>query len=99
MGGYKTPLPFVNYTIELTRQASAEFDALPKKIKRQFADIIDELAINPFPAQVIALKNQKVKLFRIRQGDYRLIYTFISKEKKILILHFGHRSKVYKNLK
>ena len=32
---------------------------------------------------------------RIRVGDYRAIYEIDRKDKRVIVLHIGHRSRVY----
>lgn len=53
------------------------------------------LSENPRHEGTIKLKNQD-HLFRVRVGDYRIIYTIKDKELIVLVLEVGDRKEVYK---
>jgi len=56
---------------------------------------IEGLRINPFPQDVKRVINQKDKVFRVRVGDYRILYVLIKNENKLFISKIEKRSKAY----
>jgi mRNA interferase RelE/StbE len=83
------------YTIELTRSAEKELDALPKKILTKIAEQLDELEENPRPIGYIQLKGSD-KLFRVRVGDYRIIYAIDDDAKIVDIRAIANRKDAYR---
>lgn len=84
----------VNYSIEFLNSAAKEFRKLSIEIKRLMIDPIDALNNNPYSHKTKKLKN--TDLYRIRVGDYRIIYQVDNEEKTVLITKIGHRREVYK---
>ncbi|MHC4694163.1 MAG: type II toxin-antitoxin system RelE family toxin [Planctomycetota bacterium] len=64
-------------------------------MQRQLYNKIKNLGNNPYPPNCVKLKGQE-DLYRIRSGDYRIIYMVKSKEVIILVLRIAHRRQVYK---
>ena len=85
----------MKYTIETPRN----FEKLLKKIPRndllRIRDRIRELAHDPRPYGVEKLDDN---LYRVRQGDYRIIYGIYDKKLVVLVITVEHRREVYKNL-
>ncbi len=84
----------VNYSIEFLNSAAKEFRKLSSEIKRSMLDPIDALSNNPYSFKTKKLRN--TDLYRIRVGDYRIIYQIDDDEKTVLITKIGHRREVYK---
>ena len=76
---------------------SSEHDI--RKINRQFIpkilNKIESLASNPFPDQAKRLKESESS-YRLRIGDYRVIYQVDFQKKAIIIYHVHHRKDAYK---
>lgn len=83
------------YTIEFARSALRDFKALDRAVQRRVATRIDSLAANPFPPGVKRLQGDP-DVFRVRAGDYRIVYRVDGKRLTILILKIGHRREVYR---
>ncbi|HBH00334.1 MAG: hypothetical protein A2W08_16310 [Candidatus Rokubacteria bacterium RBG_16_73_20] len=83
------------YSIDFTRRALRELAALPKHIQQQISSKIDELAANPLPRGVQQLHGED-KLYRIRIGDYRVIYEIDHNVRVVTIATIGHRRDVYR---
>ena len=70
-----------------------------KKIDRQYlpriVNAIESLADDPFPAQSKKLVDSESS-YRLRVGDYRVIYQVDSEKKVVTIYHVRHRKDVYK---
>jgi len=78
-------------------KGSTEHDL--KKIDKQYipriVETIESLAENPFPVQSKKLKDSELS-YRLRVGDYRVIYQVDHVNKSITIYHIRHRKDVYK---
>ncbi len=82
------------YKIEIAIVAKRVFDKLPKDVQRRLAETIDRLAEQPRRAQ--ALKMTGKDLYRVRSGDYRVIYQIQDKALLVLVVKIGHRREVYR---
>ncbi len=58
---------------------------------------IEGLTTDPFPRQAIKLSGTE-RLYRIRVGDYRIIYQVDTKAEQIIIHYIRHRREVYRAL-
>lgn len=74
--------------------ANKELQKLPLDIQEQLMPIIRSL-INPFQVAAIKLKS-KDDTFRMRVGDYRVLFKIYSSEKIVVILKISHRKKAYR---
>jgi len=54
-----------------------------------------ELAVNPFPSDVIRVSGRKEKVFRVRVGDYRILHVVYFEKNEILISDIDKREDVY----
>ena len=84
------------YKIELRRQAQRSLDRLPRKDFSRVIEEIKQLAETPRPRGVEKIKDSG--LWRIRQGDYRIVYAIDDNERLITILRIGHRREIYREL-
>ena len=66
---------------------------LSPEVQRRLAPAIDSLAEDPRPAS--AKKLSGVELWRIRVGDYRVIYALDDGKLTVLVVRLGHRREVY----
>lgn len=87
----------MKYRIKVDTKASKALAKLPKKVQRQIADKVNDLAEDPFPQGCKAIGSVKRKdIYRIRSGDYRIGYQVKEKTVLILVLRIGHRKDFYK---
>ena len=70
-------------------------DKLPNQIADPILNAISELENNPRPQGFKKLKGRDG--YRIRIGNYRIIYKIFEKELVIDVITLGHRKDVYKN--
>ena len=83
-----------NYRVEFTPAALRQVKKLPGNILKKVAHAIDNLKSNPWPdgaKKLVAGDN----LYRVRVGDYRIVYQIRNKELIILIVRVRHRKDVY----
>jgi mRNA interferase RelE/StbE len=85
----------VSWQIEIARDARKELERLPAQIQIRISKAILALEENPFPHGCKKLKNRDG--FRIRVGDYRVLYFADTKLKQIVVGVIGHRREVYRD--
>lgn len=85
------------YSIEFKPQAADFIAAQSKKIQRQLIAHIEALAVNPHPADS-KLLYAKEKLYRIRSGNYRIIYQVLVKKLLVVVVRVAHRKDIYRHL-
>ena len=85
----------MNWQIEIARDARKELASLHSQIQVRISKAILALESNPFPIGCKKLKNRDG--FRIRVGDYRVLYLADPKLKRIVIGSIGHRRDVYRD--
>jgi mRNA interferase RelE/StbE len=83
------------YKIEWKRSALKELEELPSPMISKVVSAVDNLSSNPFPQGVRKLMGSESS-YRIRLGDYRVLYSVIEKRLIIEIIRVGHRKDVYK---
>ena len=88
----------MSYRIEFAPKAERDFKALDKPIRSRLAHRIDSLAENPFPQGIRKLTGEE-DLYRLRVGDYRIIYQVQGRRLVILIVRIGHRADIYRGLR
>jgi len=86
----------VRYRIELKRSAERSLAEIENPARVRIARKIDALADNPRPPGVEEMKGTE-DLWRIRAGDYRVIYSIQDDILLILVVHLGHRREVYRD--
>jgi len=74
------------YTIEFAPRTESQLAIIPKSIRKQIFERIEKLAKNPRPQNVEPLHGNDDGLFRIRQGDYRIVYAINDKFLLVLIV-------------
>jgi mRNA interferase RelE/StbE len=85
------------YSIELKPRASKFIEAQSAKIQRQLLAHIEALASNPRPPGCKLLYANE-KLYRIRSGNYRIIYQIRDKILLVVIVKVGDRKNIYRDL-
>jgi len=86
----------VNYQVRLTSRAEKDFRKLDAKIKARILKPILDLKINRFPQQFKPLMGREIAQFRLRIGDWRVLYDVYDEDKVVLILKIGHRKDIYR---
>ena len=85
----------IRYTIHVTRSAEKALLAVPKRDQARLIQLIQSLALNPFPVGSRKLQGE-LNTFRVRTGQYRVIYEVDGKSILIVILKIGHRKDIYR---
>ena len=83
------------YGIELSRSALKALKDIPLADVKKIRDKIEKLKKEPLPNGCEKLEAHD-DLYRIRSGDYRVIYQIFRKKLIILVIKIGHRREVYR---
>ncbi|VAX37883.1 mRNA interferase RelE [hydrothermal vent metagenome] len=82
------------YTVELTRKADKQLQKLPEETQRRIVRALEELEDDPRPHGSAKLKGEE-NLYRIRMGDYRIIYSIEDNKLIVIVVRVGHRRDIY----
>lgn len=83
------------YQIEYSRSAAKELELLPKSDYLKVKKLVSSLALNPFPVGYLKLEGSD-KIYRIRKGNYRIIYTVHKEIVTVTVLKIAHRKDAYR---
>ncbi len=83
------------YEVLLEKQAERDLKRLPAEMFHRIIPIIRALADNPRPSGCLKLKNSQ-RDYRIRLGDYRILYEIDDQNKAVRILRVRHRRESYR---
>ncbi len=82
------------YRIGFRSSAEKELRGVPAPDLQRVIDRITSLAVDPRPRG--SQKLSRDERYRVRQGDYRIVYAIDDKDKSVLIVKIGHRREVYR---
>jgi len=83
-----------NYDLRIKPSAVKELEALQTKDRRRIVNKIQDLASEPRPPGGEKLSGQD--RYRIRQGDFRILYEIQDSESTVTVVKIGHRRDVYR---
>ena len=83
------------YSVSLAPAAVRQFRKLPILIQQRLKPHIDSLAVVQRPAGTKKLEGEP-NLYRIRVGDYRILYYVWDTEQEVLVVKIAHRREVYR---
>jgi len=86
-----------DYTLSFARSARKELEKLPVAIAERIFGRVTALQQNPRPPGVIKLQGES-RLWRMRIGDYRVVYSIDDAAKTIDVSIVRHRRDVYRDL-
>ncbi len=84
------------WTIRILPAAAHDLARIDKSVARRIVQRMKWLAENFESVRPDALKGDLAGFFKLREGDFRIIYQFIRREKAILIHSIGNRSEIYR---
>ena len=84
----------MKFQIILPKSVQKELDRLPDEITSRILARLTALENNPRPADVKKLKGRSA--WRIRVGDYRVIYEIRDRFLQIIVVTIGHRREIYR---
>lgn len=83
------------YKVKWREEARETFLRLDKAIQRRVQRVVDRLAENPRPGQATQLVSDP-RTWRVRSGDWRILYEIQDEQLVVLLLDFQHRSRDYR---
>ena len=83
------------YSILLAPPAERQLMSLTDSVQKRIVKRLKSLRENPRPQGVKKLAGEE-DLYRIREGNYRIIYTIQDKELIVLVVKVGDRKEVYR---
>lgn len=81
-----------SYSILLTRSAAKELESVPTRDRRRIVTKIGTLANNPRPVGAEKLSGDDK--YRIRQGNYRILFEIVDAELIVTVVRIGNRREV-----
>jgi len=86
-----------SYSVTFKPSVEKDLRALPKATIARVIERIEGLKTTPLSPQAIKLSGAE-RLYRIRVGDYRIVYEVDTQARRVVIHYVRHRSKVYRAL-
>ena len=83
-----------SYRVVIPKSVQKELDRLPGDVLRRILARLAQLETVPRPADVKKLKGRDA--WRMRVGDYRVIYEIQDRQLQILVITVGHRREIYR---
>lgn len=82
------------YEIQYANAAARAIRQLERAVQRRLLARIETLAVNPRPAGAIKLTGHDA--YRLRVGDYRVVYAIADDRLIVLVVDVGHRRDIYR---
>lgn len=73
------------FTVEYSNQSLKFFKRIDQVLAKRLLKQIEELRTNPFPQEIKIIEGYKEKTYRVRVGDYRVLYE-VDQNKNLLVL-------------
>ena len=86
----------MEYRIEFAQRAARDFLKLSPEVQRRVGSKVDSLAADPRPPGWEKLSG--IDAYRIRSGDYRVVYLVDDVAQIVTIARVGHRRDIYRRL-
>lgn len=83
-----------SYSVRIKRSAAKELEAVPPKDRKRIVRRIEGLATDPCPPGCEKLSGEEK--YRLRQGNYRILYEIIDQELIVTVVKIGNRRDVYR---
>ena len=83
-----------SYKLLIKPSAVRELEGIPRKDRRRLVARIRDLAEQPRPQGAEKLSGHD--LYRVRQGNYRILYEVVDDQLIVTVIKIGHRREVYR---
>jgi mRNA interferase RelE/StbE len=83
-----------SYSVRIKRSAASELEAVPLKDRRRIVHRIEAVETDPRPQGCEKLSGEDK--YRLRQGDYRILYEVVDRELIVTVVKVGNRRDVYR---
>lgn len=85
----------MSYVISIEKKAQKALLAIPLATRQRIITAIESLADNPYSGDTKKLQDED-NLWRLRVGDYRVLYQIFQSQLVVLVLEIGTRGQIYK---
>ena len=85
----------MKYTLRLDGRTRKTLDRLPSDMYGRIMRKLDAIEENPRPVGVEKLAGAE-DLYRVRMGDWRIVYAIRDRELVVFVIRIGHRREVYR---
>ena len=86
------------YSVVFQKSAFKEYGKLNKTIKKKIDEALEILSFHPMTDLLDIKKMRGIEgFYRIRVGEYRMIYTIVKTRLLITVIRIGHRGDVYRH--
>jgi mRNA interferase RelE/StbE len=85
-----------SYKVNPKPSVEKDLRSLPKSVVIRVVKSMELLAENPFPRQALKLEGGD-QLYRLRVGDYRIVYSIDQNVREVIIHYVRHRREVYRS--
>ena len=86
-----------SYDINFKPSVEKDLRSLSKMLVSRVMERIERLKTDPFPRHAVKLSGTE-RLYRIRVGDYRIVYEVDTQARQVMIHYVRHRREVYRTL-
>ena len=86
----------MSYEIQILPKAARQIKALSVEVRQDISLTIQSLANEPRPIGVKKLSGEK-DIYRVRVGNYRVLYRIVDKVLVVVVVSVGHRREVYRD--
>ena len=86
-----------SYSIYLKPSAEKDLRRLPKPVVARVLALMEGLQSEPFPRKAVKLTGTG-RLYRLRAGDYRVVYEVDAEAQRIIIHYIRHRKEIYRRV-
>jgi len=83
------------YSIKVSKKAEKDLMLIPLKDRGKISQKIDELALEPRPDGCLKLKGRSQTLWRVRSGNYRILYAVDDQVRIVDVRRVGDRKDIY----
>lgn len=85
------------YSVAFRKSAEKDLRKIPKEILPHIFEHIENLTAEPVPHGAYKLASAE-HLYRIRIGDYRVVYQVLHESREVIVYYIRHRSVAYRGL-
>jgi mRNA interferase RelE/StbE len=86
----------MTYEVQVLPKAARQIKALSVEVRQDITLTIQSLANEPRPIGVKKLSGEK-DIYRVRVGNYRVLYRIVDKVLVVVVVSVGHRREVYRD--
>ena len=86
-----------SYSLDVKKSVEKDLRKIPKDLLPHIFEHIEKLSCEPVPPESYKIASAE-NLYRIRVGEYRIIYQVLHESRKVTVIFIRHRSVAYRGL-